>query len=277
MMKRKFLAVVLPIVGCATLVGSGFSAWYFGTTANVPLGWDSTVDVTPDISKEDGVVKIANKQGTEYLQDGEHFILDQGTVDTSKPAEYAKVGIAFVEAPSEGTQLPTVIPDSSTTKWAVDVTYNNDNQSLANLYNNEMEVVVTMTISVHNILEKYIVLDTNQKFDLTSTDTSAYPDTELSFNPSTTQDNGYTVYTLQYTPTIKNVDLTNVTWTIELDMSTEYKANKLFSYEVSTVAEDSKVKKPTSSAELKTMSDNLKEIVDGTGLKFAASVAIVDR
>ena len=32
MMKRKFLAVVLPIVGCATVVGSGFSAWYFSDT-----------------------------------------------------------------------------------------------------------------------------------------------------------------------------------------------------------------------------------------------------
>ena len=35
MMKRKFLAVVLPIIGCATVVGSGFGAWYFGEVTGV--------------------------------------------------------------------------------------------------------------------------------------------------------------------------------------------------------------------------------------------------
>ena len=29
MMKRKILAVTIPVVGCLTVVGAGFSAWYF--------------------------------------------------------------------------------------------------------------------------------------------------------------------------------------------------------------------------------------------------------
>ena len=279
MMKRKFLAVVLPIVGCATLVGSGFSAWYFGTTANIELDWDSIVDVTPDISQTNGAVKIANKSEKDYLQNGEYFMLDQGTVDTSKPADYAKVGIAFVEAPAEGSEVPTVIPDNSTTKWTIDATYKNDNQPLATLYDNKMQVVITMTISVHNILEKYIVLDTNQKFKLTSSDTSAYPETQLSFTSTAvpSQDGKYTEYTLTYRPAIQSVQLRNVTWTLELDMSTENKVNKLFSYEVESDPITSKVKKPTSSAELNDMNLDLAEIGKDSGLKFNATIAVADR
>ena len=31
MLKRKILAAVLPVVAAGTVVGSGFSAWYFGS------------------------------------------------------------------------------------------------------------------------------------------------------------------------------------------------------------------------------------------------------
>lgn len=274
MMKRKFLAVILPIIGCATLVGSGFSAWYFGVTTGVSGQWVAAVDVTPDISGKD-VISLATKTGNDYLQDNEYLILDQGTVDTSSET-YGKVGIAFVDGVTSET-VPTVIPKESTTKRAVDAEYNNQNQNLKTLYNNGMEVVITMKIKVHNTLEKYIVLDTTQKFKLSSNQSTVYANADLSFDGSTSTDGNYTVYTLTYKPTIRNVGLTNVTWTIELDMSTENKANKLLSYETETV-EDSKVAKPKSSKDLEKMSRDLTtNIGEGSAILFDAKIAIVDR
>ena len=45
MMKRKFLAVVLPIIGCATVVGSGFSAWYFDEGVAKGDGGSTSINV----------------------------------------------------------------------------------------------------------------------------------------------------------------------------------------------------------------------------------------
>ena len=47
MLKRKILAAVLPVVAAATVVGSGFSAWYFGDSGNAS---DKNVDVILDVT-----------------------------------------------------------------------------------------------------------------------------------------------------------------------------------------------------------------------------------
>lgn len=46
MIKRKILMVTLPLIGVATIVGSGFSAWYFNTTGVAPITNKIGVTVT---------------------------------------------------------------------------------------------------------------------------------------------------------------------------------------------------------------------------------------
>lgn len=48
MLKRKILAAVLPVVAAGTVVGSGFSAWYFGTAST------TTKTVTINTSTDNG-------------------------------------------------------------------------------------------------------------------------------------------------------------------------------------------------------------------------------
>ena len=43
MKKRKILMLTLPLVGVATIVGSGFSAWYFD---NTEIGTSKNVGIT---------------------------------------------------------------------------------------------------------------------------------------------------------------------------------------------------------------------------------------
>ena len=77
MMKRKFLAVILPIIGCATVVGSGFSAWYFGNTVATGGEGSTTinVEVTDEIRDASGTLRVDTSDST--IKD-KVLILDQG-------------------------------------------------------------------------------------------------------------------------------------------------------------------------------------------------------
>ena len=54
MMKRKLLAVVLPLIGCATVVGSGFAAWYFGDSVSGgdDANFGAKVNITAEVGNE---------------------------------------------------------------------------------------------------------------------------------------------------------------------------------------------------------------------------------
>ena len=76
MMKRKLLAVVLPLVGCATVVGSGFAAWYFGdTVGNGAVGkLNPNVNITAEIDSQNTTLTGSfTSEGMPTL-----LILDQG-------------------------------------------------------------------------------------------------------------------------------------------------------------------------------------------------------
>ena len=161
MMKRKFLAVVLPIVGCATLVGSGFSAWYFGEAANVPLNWQTNIDVTEEIKDETGVLSIKKatvEDNANALLDSDYLVLDQGTVNQNN--NYEQQGISFNKAGD-----PAVVANNPKV-WQFTATYNNTIQGVKDLYNNGMKVVVDLKISVNSTLDKYLHLDTTKKLKL---------------------------------------------------------------------------------------------------------------
>ena len=84
MMKRKLLAVVLPLIGCATVVGSGFAAWYFGEIeadgAN-PLAPITSVNVTEEVMSAKGLL---NLEKTKDNVNGEVLVLDQGGIKSDE-------------------------------------------------------------------------------------------------------------------------------------------------------------------------------------------------
>ena len=271
MMKRKFLAVVLPIVGCATLVGSGFSAWYFGSTGDANFTWNGTVEVTDEIVNENGVITLKNRTEANDIIDGEHLILDQGTVDTSKE-NYNELGISF-----NSTTTTATIDNTKT--WAMVATYNDLNQTLEDLYNNTYTIEITLKISLHKTLEKYLVLNTNHTASVESDVKNDVFKETLTFEDGTTTEGDYTVYTLVYTPSISNIKESTVNWTITMDLSTVNKKNTLLTYEKSSGGSDATqtIKKPTSSGELTSMTNQLKAAGASSLIKFDAEIAIVDQ
>lgn len=68
-MNRKILSIALPLVGAAVLVGSGFSAWYFGDVQTVTSV--GTVEVTPTV---DGVLSVKDSITSFKV------VLDQGGI-----------------------------------------------------------------------------------------------------------------------------------------------------------------------------------------------------
>ena len=88
MLRRKMLAILLPTVAAATLVGSGFSAWYFGETVTTNFGQDVNVIITDQVGEVGEIVQYAglNAVTPNYL------ILDQGTHDHHDENGY---GISF--------------------------------------------------------------------------------------------------------------------------------------------------------------------------------------
>lgn len=151
MMKRKFLAVVLPIIGCATVVGSGFSAWYFGN--NVAIGNYSgstpvNVDVTDELKDATGTLSVDTTASTIT---GKTLILDQGGLKNNS----LDSGIMFGEASAIKTK------DTNGNKWDFTVSYNKDagegdKLTLGELYDAGLRIRINLSIEIKGDLVKYI-------------------------------------------------------------------------------------------------------------------------
>ena len=167
MMKRKFLAVVLPIIGCATVVGSGFSAWYFGqdvangangstniginvteevkaSTANLKINLDATT--IDGVEKEDGA-EIGD--GAEKEKDG-RLVLDQGGARNESPDS----GIMF----GKDTSTVTTVTDDKF--WAFTVSYDGTagggHLTIDELYDAGLRIRIEMKVTIGTTLYKYI-------------------------------------------------------------------------------------------------------------------------
>lgn len=271
MMKRKFLAVVLPIVGCATLVGSGFSAWYFGSTGQADSAWYGTVDVTDEIVNEGGVITLKNRAEENDIASSEYLILDQGSVNTASDT-YSDIGISFSSTKSTATI-------DNTKTWAMVARYNDPGQTLMDLYNNTYKIEVTLKVKLHNILEKYVVLNTSHTATVKNDVGIGILNDTLEFEDGTTTEGDYTVYTMKYIPDIETVNQATVNWTITMDLSTEQKKNALLTYEKATggTGNAQTFQKPKTPGELTAMTGALEAPGVSNLIVFDAEIAIVDR
>ncbi len=226
MMKRKILAVTIPVVGCLTVVGSGFSAWYFSEKtgeATDGSGFGVNINVTEEVKDTSKTLKIegsnATTLGTEYL------ILDQGGYSNKTDATK---GIMF--ATSEVNE--TVDRDVS---YTFDLVFTGGTDlTLNKIYDAKMEVALSVSFDLGAKLSQYIKPVTGAGLEVTYT-VVGEPSTAIKKENFTNSGTG-TVYTAEIVfeaaeiAKMSNSPIQNFTWNFKLDLSTEGLANKLFQY-----------------------------------------------
>lgn len=156
MMKRKFLAVVLPIIGCATVVGSGFSAWYFGENVGIGNISGSTpvnVDVTEELRDATGTLSVDTTTSTIT---GKSLILDQGGLKNNS----LDSGIMFGDA----NAIKTIATGGN--KWDFTVYYNKgdagEGLTLGKLYDAGLRIRINLSIEITGNLVNYITFQDSE-------------------------------------------------------------------------------------------------------------------
>ena len=200
MMKRKFLAVFLPIIGTVAVVGSGFSAWYFGTStsgAAKPFSDEINVDITEVVNNE-GETKLTidtNAEETEMFH-GQDLYLDQGGSDVNGP-NYEDSGILFSNKAITGQASDYTAANGLFFEFTVSLEEDAlNNLTLERLYDAGMELKIAFKITLPENLAQYIKFQDNvslkgsvdAKQDLTLTNGKVewtVPDPAGNTNPTT--------------------------------------------------------------------------------------------
>lgn len=257
MMKRKLLAVVLPLIGCATVVGSGFAAWYFGdivaTDGNTKTSVN--VNVTKEVNNASGLLNF-DEELTDDLK-GNVLVLDQGGIKSDETQ-----GIMIGTANDNETVEKSDIDYSFTLNWGP--TGDGDPVDLFKIYEAGMKVQLTVTIELTGNLSKYIEMVAGYSLNC--------PDSSKEF---TTTDNK--VYTAVWTADKPTGETMSDSWDFNLgfDTSAELK-NEAFKYKEYVAGEDGTFTgKPSKTGEPETMAKDLAgSSEEQEELKPAATVEI---
>ena len=226
MMKRKFLAVILPIIGCATLVGSGFSAWYFSEA--VTGGKDTAgiaVDVTEKVSSN---LSISLNRNSNLKDTGTYLILDQGK-STIDDANYDSKGIMFNDS-----SVDDIVEDKDF-DLIIDASYKGNAEgagglTLERIRDNNLKLVIKIDVQLSNTLAKYIKVKDNTYFSVDAlVDTNNFDNIETGEPVVGAK---YTTYSYELEPNLThyNGNTSTETWTFTLDLSTAGYANNYFTY-----------------------------------------------
>lgn len=249
MMKRKFLAVTIPVVGCITVVGAGFSAWYFSDV--LPGAENSTLNihVTEKVDSMEGALKISQTNIGDVLED-KYLILDQGGFKNNDPL----FGIMIADSVGNET-----VKDDRT--YSFKVKFDGTGLSgltLNKLYDANMELSVTVEIDLSNKLFQYVTLVDDVSMKVSYPQTSGLPDETATFTDDNSDNKWTATYTLdaEIHSELFDKDISQFEWTFEIDLSTSADLkNSLFRY---------KDNKPTSVSTYNDMLDALGLGVEGT-------------
>ena len=138
MKKRKILMLTLPLVGVATIVGSGFSAWYFNETTVEPVNGKIGVSIT---NKTTTTGTLSSDLGSAKL------VLDQGgskSVDASDVTKHI-----WVER--EGTKIS-----------AFTISFTIAKDSATALAESRVMGKLKVVTTVNETLAKYVAVDTSK-------------------------------------------------------------------------------------------------------------------
>lgn len=219
MMKRKILAVVLPLIGCATVVGSGFAAWYFGDTieGGAKAKLSPNVNITAEIDSESTTLTGS------YTSAGmpTYLILDQGPAraDNGLANDDETQGIAFASEAKSAIKSSENVPD-----FVFTVNYEGGTKSLKDLkdegnYRIRVEVKIDLTA-----LKGYVDLVDNAQVVIDETVSDTINGDTRNFTEG--EDN---VYTATYIAPTKDTS-TKANWTFTLGLSTTEYRNELLKY-----------------------------------------------
>lgn len=224
MMKRKFLAVILPIIGCATVVGSGFSAWYFGeveTTGDNGLA-SVSVTVTDEIKSAKGALKyvpLTDEKGELLTADEGVLVLDQGGANN----ESLDSGIMF----GDGTEKETV---ENTLSWQFKMSYvGNNNLTIFDIYDAGLWLRFEVSVELKGSLGKYVTFQDSISLGVTPSSASFKDggafDSTLSLKTDKSNENKIVGNYEIDNDTIKKLqgEGTSLDWTFKLDLSTKAK------------------------------------------------------
>ena len=219
MMKRKLLAVVLPLIGCTTVVGSGFAAWYFGDSVSGgdDARFGAAVNITTEVDSESTTLTGS------YSDTGMPtvLILDQGPAKPDGSVnDLATQGIAFASGAKNVIDSKETVND-----FVFTVNYNGGGKTLEDLYNEghykvRVEVKIDLTA-----LKGYVDLVSGAKVAITKSTSEELGPSVGTFTE--VQDN---IYTATYNAPIDDTSKTAHQWTFTLGLSTDNYANKLLKY-----------------------------------------------
>ena len=173
MKKRKILMLTLPLVGIATIVGSGFSAWYFNET---------TVSASAKLGVAVTEMHVTAGELTTTLPANAKIVLDQGGASNATSLT-EKI---YVGTPATG--------DTYTPVNSFNVTFTIPTASANGLKDSGIKGHFTLTPTVNETLLKYINVNTTL-LTLTKDFTFA-TDEELTSPWSKTTSGLNTIYTV---------------------------------------------------------------------------------
>lgn len=261
MMKRKILAVTIPVVGCITVVGAGFSAWYFDE-AVTDSSESSALNtyVTEKVDSNDVALSFINSNKDTVL-DGKYLILDQGGVKNTDET----VGIMIADSELNETVAD---PVEKPRKYNFTVKFGKDSSdgtspklTLNSIYDAHMELSVTVEIDLSDRLYQYVTLVDGEsaKMKVSYTQTSGENSEFFDFKDT----DGDHIWTATYTLEADKLDdlstdpISQFEWNFEINLSTNAELkNSLFRYVDN--------KKPTISKEYDDMVKALKFDEEGT-------------
>lgn len=261
MLKRKILAAVLPVVAAGTVVGSGFSAWYFGTLTIKDKELGVSVDLQPEASAAGSIsVAFNNRTLSESDVSDVKLRLDQGTGDFSAEDNNRKnpeCGISFTYGDTSDSSKITTLDD-------IKFSYTIDAGELTKLSDANLRVELTLSVKIRTSLLDFVKVKSGYEW---------CPNLNLSQSKT---DGEYTVY---YN-TITIINATGNEYLIDLSTDSN-EINTMLSYYSSTeVANTTRKSKPLTSEAYTDFANGIQSVIDDLNgddaIVFNASAAVVE-
>lgn len=263
MLKRKIFAVALPIIAGATIVGSGFAAWVFGTQTSAASGPKFGIEVTDSIDLKDVELKLwvttrddkLNQQTTELFTNQEFLVeLDQGA---------RREDPSIIEN-ERGIRLKT--KDGKVLE-KIEAAIYCESDSLVNMKKAGFEVKLSTTITFNTTLLSYVnVKETNTWYkdggNLTSSSNGVYEslNNTIQIGDSVTEHQNHEYYVQGSSSRLKIN--TNSAKDDQVTTTDYYHTNEILNWK----------KKPTSKKEVDDMRTALKDVTEGAKIEFTLGI-----
>lgn len=266
MLKRKILAAVLPVVAAGTVVGSGFSAWYFGefsttNTSNVSVGVDVSDPGSQGIGELTTTLIPVQGDPAEYDSASNYLVLNLDQGKGSDRITNINKGISFTNTKNQVIKT-------------IDFTYTISSADLKAIIAAGLELKIDVSMTMSSTLSKYVDFR-KAASDLDNNIYAQGNGVALKENTATAD-----IYDFTKSIPVSSYDSdSNYTLTFALNLGS-YSADKpdwngLLAYKSNDDGKDSDfVGKPKNTNQVRTMTNNLEGPSDLLNFKF--SVTTID-